>query len=87
MGIIVLLAVGCVLGWLASILVCADSRQGVLGNVAVGIVGAQVIGWLANSSSLLVNLTASALLIAFIGTILLLAGYNLLRRAVTRQLR
>jgi uncharacterized membrane protein YeaQ/YmgE (transglycosylase-associated protein family) len=86
MGLIVLLAVGGVLGWLASILVCADDRQCVLANVAVGVFSTLVIGWLANDGSLLVGLTASALLFSFVGTIGLLAGFNILRQAFTRQL-
>ncbi|QSB44959.1 GlsB/YeaQ/YmgE family stress response membrane protein [Altererythrobacter sp. FM1] len=85
MGLIVLLAVGGVLGWLASILICADNRQCVLANLTVGSLGALTIGWLTNDGSLFVGLTASSLLFSFVGTIGLLASFNILRQALARQ--
>ena len=85
MGLIVLLAVGGVLGWLASILICADNRQWVFANLAAGVLSALIIGWLTNDGSLLVGLTASSLLFSFVGTIGLLASFNILRQALARQ--
>ena len=40
MNIIILLVVGGVLGWLASIVMRTDGQQGIFLNVVVGIVGA-----------------------------------------------
>ena len=40
MGIIILLVVGGVLGWLASIVMRTDGQQGIILNVVVGIIGA-----------------------------------------------
>lgn len=40
MGLIILLVVGGLIGWLASIVMRTDGQQGILLNVVVGIVGA-----------------------------------------------
>ncbi|WP_095012308.1 GlsB/YeaQ/YmgE family stress response membrane protein [Tsuneonella mangrovi] len=79
MGVLVLLAVGAVLGWLASILARADDQAGILINVGLGLIAALVIGDLANSGSILLGLTPMALVAAFCGAIALLTGFNLLR--------
>ena len=46
MGIIVLLIVGGILGWLASIVMRTDAQQGIFLNIVVGIVGAMLGGFL-----------------------------------------
>ena len=46
MGIIILIVVGGILGWLASIVMRTDGQQGILLNVVVGIVGALLGGFL-----------------------------------------
>ena len=40
MGIILMLIIGGILGWLASIIMRTDAQQGIILNVVVGIVGA-----------------------------------------------
>ncbi|WP_066659557.1 GlsB/YeaQ/YmgE family stress response membrane protein, partial [Sphingomonas sp. CCH9-H8] len=46
MNLIVLLIVGGVLGWLASIVMRTDAQQGIFLNIVVGIVGALLAGLL-----------------------------------------
>jgi uncharacterized membrane protein YeaQ/YmgE (transglycosylase-associated protein family) len=46
MNTIMWLVVGGLIGWLASVLMGTDGRQGIFLNVIVGIVGAVVGGWL-----------------------------------------
>jgi uncharacterized membrane protein YeaQ/YmgE (transglycosylase-associated protein family) len=46
MNIIVWLVVGGLIGWVASMLMGTDGRQGIVLNVVVGIVGAVLGGWL-----------------------------------------
>jgi uncharacterized membrane protein YeaQ/YmgE (transglycosylase-associated protein family) len=46
MNIIVSLIVGAVVGWLASILIRTDSREGLIRNVTAGVAGAYLGGWL-----------------------------------------
>ena len=85
MGFLVLIAVGSVLGWLASILSRTDDGQGIALNVAVGAAGALVAGMLASSESLLVGLSANALLVAMLGAVVFLGGFNLARGKLTKK--
>ncbi len=48
MGIIILILVGGIIGWLASMVMRTDAQQGVLLNVVVGIVGALLAGFILN---------------------------------------
>lgn len=77
MGLILLIAVGGILGWLASIVMERDTRQGVLINVSVGILLALMAGLASNGGSILTGLSASALLIALAVVLVGLALFNL----------
>jgi uncharacterized membrane protein YeaQ/YmgE (transglycosylase-associated protein family) len=46
MNIIIILVVGGVLGWLASLVMRTDAQQGIFLNIVVGIVGALISGFL-----------------------------------------
>jgi uncharacterized membrane protein YeaQ/YmgE (transglycosylase-associated protein family) len=89
MSYILLVVIGGVLGWLASIVMRTNAQQGLFLNVAVGIVGALIGG------VLLAPMTGSgtitdgdygfaSLAVSFVGAIVLLAGVNLLRRGKAR---
>ena len=84
MGFLVLIAVGGILGWLASILGRSDDGRGIAANVGLGIVGALVAGAFASSDSLLIGLSATALLLALLGASVLLGGFNVARRSLVR---
>ena len=84
MGFIVLVAVGAIMGWLASILFRSDDNRSIGVNVVLGILGAFVAGALASQDSLLIGLSATALLAAMVGAILLAAGFNLARGTLAR---
>ena len=47
MNWIILLIVGGVIGWLASLLMKTDAQMGWVANIVVGIVGSALGGWLA----------------------------------------
>ena len=79
MGFLVLIAVGGVLGWVASILARSDDRRGIAINVILGVFVALVAGGLASSESLLVGLSGQTLLLALAATAVILGGYNLAR--------
>lgn len=74
-----LIVIGGVLGWLASIVTRAEDRQDMLTNVAVGTVGALVGGLLSNKGSLVEGISAVSLLVAFAGSIAALVLAGLLR--------
>jgi uncharacterized membrane protein YeaQ/YmgE (transglycosylase-associated protein family) len=87
---IVWLLFGALVGWLASIVMRTDAQQGPLLNIVVGIVGAFIGGLLANwlgfggANINQSNFSLTALLVAFIGAVILLAIVNLVRRGRVR---
>ncbi len=78
-GLIVLIVVGGVLGWLAAIVVRREDHQGILLNVAFGVAGALIAGLLSNSEPILYGLSARSLLISLTGALFLLALFNAFR--------
>ena len=89
MNIIVWLVVGGVVGWVASMVMRTDARQGILLNIVVGIVGAFLGGWLISPlvGGATINqgdLSVLGLLVSLGGAMLLLAIVNLIRRNVVR---
>jgi uncharacterized membrane protein YeaQ/YmgE (transglycosylase-associated protein family) len=66
-----------------------DAQQGVLLNVVVGIVGALLAGFLLNpliggGNIMSGDLSLSALLVSFLGAVVLLAIVNMFRRGSVR---
>lgn len=49
MGWIVLILVGALIGWLASMIMSTDEQQGALANIAIGIFGSVLGSWLFGS--------------------------------------
>jgi uncharacterized membrane protein YeaQ/YmgE (transglycosylase-associated protein family) len=79
--LLILLVIGAVAGWLAGVIV--EGYFGLLGNVAVGIVGALVGGWLLPQLGLFPggNLTGQ-LISATAGAVVLLLLITFVRRRV-----
>ncbi len=89
MNIIVMLIVGGIIGWLASIVMRTDGQQGIILNVAVGIVGAMLAGFLITPLLGGAPITSGALdirslVVSFLGALVLLAIVNLIRRGSIR---
>jgi uncharacterized membrane protein YeaQ/YmgE (transglycosylase-associated protein family) len=88
MGILVWLIVGGVVGWLASIIMRTDARQGIVLNVVVGIVGALLAGFLISPligvGTINQGLSAATFLVSLLGAVVLLAIVNLVRRGSVR---
>lgn len=87
MGLIILLVVGGIVGWLAG-LVMRDSN-GVILNVVVGIVGAVIAGFIitpliggAPITSGVISI--QSIIVSLLGAIVLLAIINLFRRGALR---
>ena len=88
-NILILIIVGGILGWLASIVMRTDGQQGILLNVVVGIVGALLGGFLLAplfnyGGSITQGISVPSLLISFLGAVILLAIVNLVRRGSVR---
>ena len=89
MGLIILLIVGGIIGWLASLVMRTDGQQGIILNVVVGIVGALIAGFLVTPLIGGAPITSGSfdvmsLVSSFIGAIILLAIVNLFRRGSVR---
>lgn len=89
MNLILIIIVGGILGWLASMVMRTDAQQGVFLNIVVGIVGALVAGFLINpliggGTITQGDFSASALIVSFLGAVVLLGIVNLFRRGSVR---
>jgi uncharacterized membrane protein YeaQ/YmgE (transglycosylase-associated protein family) len=84
MGILAWIVVGLIAGWLAGELM-RGSGFGLLGNIVVGIVGALLGGFLAtalfNIPDPITGFDFTTIIVAFLGSVVLLALLRLLRGA------
>ncbi len=89
MNLLILLIVGGVLGWLASIVMRTDGQQGLILNIVVGIVGAVLAGFVITPLIGGAPITSGALdirslIASFLGAVVLLGIINLIRRGSIR---
>lgn len=84
MGFILWIVFGALAGWIASMVMGNNARQGWLGNIVVGIVGAVVGGWVV---SLLLpgtfgvdGFNLGSLIVAIVGAMIVLFIYNMLTK-------
>jgi uncharacterized membrane protein YeaQ/YmgE (transglycosylase-associated protein family) len=89
MNLIIWLIVGGIIGWVASILMKTNGQQGILLNVAVGVIGAAIAGWFIsplvgvgtiNQS----NFSVASFVVSLLGAVVLLAIVSMFRGARTR---
>lgn len=79
---IIYLIAGGIIGWLASIIMRTDARQGIILNIIVGVIGSVIGGALFGS-----NLGTGGLIgwiCALLGAVILLAIVNVVRRGSVR---
>lgn len=89
MGLIFLILLGLVLGWLATIILQTGNARNLMVNLASGVGGAILAGIVINPLIGLGNLlrgaySVEALLVSFGGAIFLLVAVNLLQRGEMR---
>ncbi|MES2119544.1 MAG: GlsB/YeaQ/YmgE family stress response membrane protein [Pseudomonadota bacterium] len=89
MSWIIIIIVGGILGWLASLIMRTDAQQGIILNIVVGIVGAILGGiilgpMLGGGSITTGDFSLPTLLVSLLGAIILLAIVNLVRRGSVR---
>lgn len=75
MGIIAWLLFGALVGWIASMIMRTDEEQGALANIVVGIVGAIIGGFLANTlfdSPGVTGFNVRSILLSIVGAVVLL---------------
>jgi uncharacterized membrane protein YeaQ/YmgE (transglycosylase-associated protein family) len=81
MGLLLWVLFGALAGWIASMIVGTDARQGWLANIALGILGAIVGGVLYSAladDSFTINWSIGSFIVALIGGIIVSWGYAML---------
>jgi len=86
---ILIIIIGGILGWLASIIMRTDAQQGIILNIVVGIIGAILGGLLlapllGGGSITSGDFSLPNLLISLLGAVVLLAIVNMFRRGRVR---
>ncbi|MGB7655113.1 MAG: GlsB/YeaQ/YmgE family stress response membrane protein [Novosphingobium sp.] len=89
MSLIILLVVGGLIGWVASMIMRTDGQQGMILNVVVGIVGSLLAGYvvtplIGGAPITSGGISLPTILISLLGSIVLLALINLFRRGSVR---
>ena len=77
-SIITFLVIGLIAGWLAGVLV-KGRGFGVLGDILIGIVGAELGGWIFSSIGLSTYGFAGAVMMAFVGAVALLSVIKMVK--------
>lgn len=83
MGLIIFLAIGAILGWLAAIVLRVEEGTRIMANVAAGGLGAIAAGVFANQGSILSGISAIAIPAAVIGALVLIGILGLFRNRVS----
>lgn len=77
-SLLVFLFIGLIAGWLAGVMF-KGSGFGILGDIIVGVVGAEIGGWIFGKLGLSAYGFGGAILMAFIGALALLTVIKLVR--------
>jgi uncharacterized membrane protein YeaQ/YmgE (transglycosylase-associated protein family) len=74
MGIISWIVLGGIAGWIASIIAGTNARQGLLGNIVVGILGGLIGGFVLNMFGVggITGFNLYSLIVALVGAVILL---------------
>ncbi|MEL6877003.1 MAG: hypothetical protein AAGL68_02765 [Pseudomonadota bacterium] len=76
MAILILIILGALLGWFASILARTEDPRGIFKNIGLGLVASVIGGLVTNGGALLGALGWLGLGIAALAAVLVLAAYN-----------
>lgn len=83
-SLLIWIVVGAIAGWLASLVMKTNRRQGLLEDIVVGIVGGLLGGFVLNALNIggaVTGINLASILTAFVGAVILLALLRLVRRA------
>ncbi|OHA58608.1 MAG: hypothetical protein A2571_02460 [Candidatus Vogelbacteria bacterium RIFOXYD1_FULL_44_32] len=88
MGIILWIVFGALVGWVASIIMKTNAKQGILLNILVGIVGAVIGGWLMSffGGSEIIGFNFYSFVVSLIGAVILIAGYKFITGSMPKEI-
>ena len=86
MGILSWIVLGGLAGWLASIFMGKNASMGIFANIIVGVIGAFIGGFIMSywGGWGVTGFNGQSLFVAFLGSVVLLAIINLIRRGKVR---
>jgi uncharacterized membrane protein YeaQ/YmgE (transglycosylase-associated protein family) len=87
LGILLWIVFGALAGWIASIIMGTDGRQGAMGNIVVGILGAFVGGFLFSllGGAGFTGFNLPSFIVAIVGAVVLLAIVRALSGRATKS--
>jgi len=80
MGLLILVVVGALLGWLATIILRIEDGRSILANALVGVLGSLVTGLIAGNGAVFGTVSGIALLWAVLGSVVAIGVFNLIRQ-------
>ncbi|HAN89280.1 MAG TPA: GlsB/YeaQ/YmgE family stress response membrane protein [Erythrobacter sp.] len=80
MGLLILVVVGALLGWLATIILRIEDGRSILANALVGVLGSLVTGLIAGNGAVFGTVSGVALLWAVLGSVVAIGVFNLIRQ-------
>ncbi len=84
MGLLILLVVGALLGWLATIILRIEDGRSILANALVGVLGSLIVGAIAGNGAVFGTVSGVALLWAVLGSVVSIGLFNLVRQRAYR---
>ena len=80
MGLLILVVVGALLGWLATIILRIEDGRSILANALVGVLGSLVTGLIAGNGAVFGTVSGVALLWAVLRSVVAIGVFNLIRQ-------
>ena len=80
MGLLILVVVGALLGWLATIILRIEDGRSILANALVGVLGSLVTGLIAGNGAVFGTVSGVSLLWAVLGSVVAIGVFNLIRQ-------
>ena len=84
MGLLILLVVGALLGWLATIILRIEDGRSILANALVGVLGSLIVGASAGNGAVFGTVSGVALLWAVLGSVVAIGLFNIVRQRAYR---
>ena len=80
MGLLILIVVGAILGWLATIILRIEDGRTIAMNAGVGVLGSLLVGLVASGGSVVDAVSGIALLCAVAGAAVAIGIFNFVRQ-------